>query len=134
MPIASSAPLTGVRILLVEDHSDTRELYGRILAEQGATVTATGRVVAALEVLGIVDIIVTDVVMPDGDGVALLEYVRTKAPGVPVIGVSGFAKEQEPRLAAAAFDLLLLKPVDPWVLAERIASVLRQRHPPSIPT
>ena len=110
-------PLSGARVLLVEDHADTREIYGRVLAEQGAVVTATGQVGVALEGLGIVDIVVTDVALPDADGVELLEQARVKAPGVPVIGISGYAKEQTPRLAAA-FDLLLLTPVDPWDLAK----------------
>ena len=44
-----------------------------------------------------------------------------------MIGISGYAKEQTPRLAAAAFDLLLLKPVDPWDLVEKIAGLLRDR-------
>ena len=118
--------LDGVRLLLVEDHADTREIYGRVLAAQGATVTAASRADAAAEVLGIVDIVATDVSMPDDDGVWLLEHVRATAPSVPVIGISGFTKEQLPE-SAAAFDLLLLKPVDPWDLVENIARVLQDR-------
>ena len=89
---------------------------------------ATGRGALAVVLLGAggIDIVVTDVAMPGDDGVWLLEQVRAKAPGVPVIGISGYAKEQMPE-SVAAFDVLLLKPVDPWDLVKRIAEVLRGR-------
>jgi hypothetical protein len=53
---------------------------------------------------------------------------RARTPGVPVIGISGFSREQTRRLETAAFDLLLLKPIDPWDLGDRIAEVLRRQR------
>jgi CheY-like chemotaxis protein len=116
----------GVRVLLVEDHTDTQEMYRRVLTDEGATVAATGHAAAAAMLLATVDVVVTDVALPGDDGVWLLERARAKTPGVPVIGVSGYAKEQLAE-TAAAFDLLLLKPVDPWDLVDRIVEVLRDR-------
>lgn len=71
------------------------------------------------------DIILTDFSMPEHDGVWLLEQVNRSPHPIPVIAVSGFAESQVPRLAQAPFTRKLLKPVDPWKLAELIVEVLR---------
>jgi CheY-like chemotaxis protein len=70
-------PLSGIRIVIAEDHDDTRDILEQVLRHLGATVTA---VALAREVLGIAaaaDIIVTDLAMPGEDGVWLLESKST---------------------------------------------------------
>jgi CheY-like chemotaxis protein len=79
----------------------------------------------ALEIVSAADVIVTDLAMPGEDGVWLLEQVNEHLRPVPVIVVSGFAESQIPRLAQAPFARKLLKPVDPWRLAEVIGEVVR---------
>ena len=59
------------------------------------------------------DVIVADLVMPEADGVWLLEQVNGHPRAIPVIVVSGFAEEQVSRLAETPFARKLLKPVDP---------------------
>jgi CheY-like chemotaxis protein len=71
--------------------------------------------------------VLTDFSMPAHDGVWLLEQVNQHSRPIPVISVSGFAESQVPRLAQAPFARRLLKPVDPWKLAEVIVEVLRGR-------
>ena len=121
------ADLTGIRIVIAEDHDDTRYIVGHVLQHLGATVTAAATASEALAMVPVADIILTDFSMPEHDGVWLLEQVNQHARAIPVISVSGFAEQQVPRLARAPFARKLLKPVDPWKLAELIVEVLRGR-------
>jgi CheY-like chemotaxis protein len=122
-----AAVLTGIRIVIAEDHDDTRDFVGRVLRHLGATVTAAATAREALGMVPTADIIVTDFSMPEHDGVWLLEQVNQQPRPVPVISVSGFAEQHVPRLAKAPFARKLLKPVDAWELAELIVEVLRRR-------
>lgn len=126
VPPRDQQPLRGVHVLLVEDHRDTRDVYEQVLTALGAVVMATSGADAAVPHLPEADVVVTDIAMPDRDGVWLLEKARKKVPDVPVIAVSGHVPERSARIANAAFDLLLLKPVDPWKLGADVVAVLRK--------
>jgi two-component system cell cycle sensor histidine kinase/response regulator CckA len=93
----ANADLTGQgRILLVEDEEGLRALNARGLASRGYTVLEAGNGVEAIEVLeqqGSVDLVVSDVVMPEMDGPALLKEVRRRYPTVKFIFVSGYAED-----------------------------------------
>lgn len=116
--------LTGIRIVIAEDHDDTRDILEQVPRHMGATVTAVALAREALDMVTAADIIVTDLAMPHEDGVWLLEQVNQQPRPIPVIVVSGFAESHVPRLAQAPFARKLLKPVDPWRLAEVIVEVL----------
>jgi two-component system cell cycle sensor histidine kinase/response regulator CckA len=94
---AVSVDLTGHgRILLVEDEEGLRALNARGLVSRGYTVLEAGNGVEAIEVLdkqGAVDLVVSDVVMPEMDGPTLLKELRRRDPGVKIIFVSGYAEE-----------------------------------------
>jgi two-component system cell cycle sensor histidine kinase/response regulator CckA len=97
MARAASADLTGQgTILLVEDEEGLRALNARGLTSRGYTVLEAGNGVEAIEVLekqGSVDLVVSDVVMPEMDGPTLLKELRQRNPNVKVIFVSGYAEE-----------------------------------------
>jgi CheY-like chemotaxis protein len=118
-------PLAGIRIVIAEDDDDNRDILEQVLRHLGATVTAVALAREALDMVLDADIIVTDLAMPEEDGVWLLEQVNQHPRPIPVIVVSGFAESQVPRLAQAPFARKLLKPVDPWRLAEVILEVVR---------
>jgi two-component system cell cycle sensor histidine kinase/response regulator CckA len=94
---AVNTDLTGQgKILLVEDEEGLRALNARGLASRGYTVLEAGNGVEALEVLekqGAVDLVVSDVVMPEMDGPTLLKELRQRDPSVKIIFVSGYAEE-----------------------------------------
>jgi two-component system cell cycle sensor histidine kinase/response regulator CckA len=95
---AASADLTGEgTILLVEDEEGLRALNARGLASRGYTVLEAGNGVEAIEVLekydGEVDLVVSDVVMPEMDGPTLLRELRNRIPGLKIIFVSGYAED-----------------------------------------
>ena len=97
MARAAAADLTGQgTILLVEDEEGLRALNARGLTSRGYTVLEASNGVEAIEVLekqGHVDLVVSDVVMPEMDGPTLLKELRRRDPNVKVIFVSGYAEE-----------------------------------------
>jgi two-component system, cell cycle sensor histidine kinase and response regulator CckA len=94
----ATADLTGRgTVLLVEDEDGLRKLNARGLASRGYTVLEAANGVEAIERLeeqgGHVDLVVSDVVMPEMDGPTLLKELRTRNPGVKFIFVSGYAED-----------------------------------------
>jgi two-component system, OmpR family, response regulator len=120
------ANLTGIRVVVVEDHGDSREILEQMLRFYGAVVMTASTASDALAKAPEADVIVTDFALPPGeDGVWLLEQVNTRPRPIPVILVSGFSEHHDARLAAAPFAGKLLKPVEPERLCEEIGKVLR---------
>jgi two-component system cell cycle sensor histidine kinase/response regulator CckA len=95
---ATATDLTGRgTILLVEDEEGLRTLNARGLVSRGYTVLEAGNGVEAMEVLekrgGDVDLVVSDVVMPEMDGPTLLKEMRQRNPELKIIFVSGYAED-----------------------------------------
>jgi two-component system, cell cycle sensor histidine kinase and response regulator CckA len=95
---AAATDLTGQgTILLVEDEEGLRALNARGLASRGYTVLEAGNGVEAIEVLeghdGEIDLVVSDVVMPEMDGPTLLKELRRRNPELRIIFVSGYAED-----------------------------------------
>ncbi|MEI9902356.1 MAG: response regulator [Hyphomicrobium sp.] len=93
-----AADLTGTgRVLLVEDEEVVRNFAARALKRQGYKVLEAASGVEALEVMeknkGKVDIVVSDVVMPEMDGPTLLKELRKKNPDIKIIFVSGYPND-----------------------------------------
>ncbi len=99
-------------ILLVEDDAEVRGFARRILAEAGFTVLEADRGSTALEVaagvVGPIDLLVTDAVMPGMDGVELAQRLGELRPGLPVLFVSGFTESAviHQGVAAAGVEFL----------------------------
>jgi two-component system cell cycle sensor histidine kinase/response regulator CckA len=94
----ANVDLTGEgTILLVEDEEGLRRLNARGLASRGYTVLEAANGVEAIEVLerhdGKVDLVVSDVVMPEMDGPTLLRELRIRDPSLKIIFVSGYAED-----------------------------------------
>jgi two-component system, cell cycle sensor histidine kinase and response regulator CckA len=94
----AAADLTGQgTILLVEDEEGLRVLNARGLTSRGYTVLEAGNGVEAIEMLekqgGHVDLVVSDVVMPEMDGPTLLKELRKRNPAVKIVFVSGYAED-----------------------------------------
>jgi two-component system cell cycle sensor histidine kinase/response regulator CckA len=92
------ADLTGTAtILLVEDEEAVRAFAARALASRGYTVHQAATGVEALQVMketnGAVDLVVSDVVMPELDGPSLLKELRKTRPDLRIIFISGYAEE-----------------------------------------
>ena len=112
-------------ILLAEDEDGVRRFVGGVLRLNGYTVleAATGR--DALDVSrrhgGAIDLLVTDLIMPEMGGVELAERFAGERPGVPVLMMSGYAdRPLSPERTAARFS----KPFTPAALLARVRQAL----------
>jgi signal transduction histidine kinase len=102
------------RILLVEDHPDTRRIMARLLKSLGYSVETAGSVKEALELIDkqAFDLLLSDIGLPDGSGTDIMTRVkaRTRTKG---IALSGFGQHDDVRRSyEAGFDAHVTKPVD----------------------
>jgi PAS domain S-box-containing protein len=127
--------LDGLRILVVEDDADTRELLEVILERCGATVRAVGSSYAALDELmhSIPDIVISDIGMPGESGYDLIKKIRSLDPEqggrVPAVALTAYASAADRRRALlAGFQTHLAKPVEPDELLAVVASLSNQQE------
>jgi CheY-like chemotaxis protein len=114
-----------VRVLVVEDHDDSRELLRGLVEFSRGAVVAVSSVAEALAVLKEteVDLVLSDIGLPDVDGFELARQLRAhpRRKQMRVVAVSGFLHHDPGALAEAGFDGLLAKPV----LLEQLIGVLQ---------
>jgi PAS domain S-box-containing protein len=127
---APSASLGGMRVLVVDDEADARELIAQALRTHGAVAYAAGAVSEALDVLRIerVDVLVSDISMPERDGFDLIREVRESENNnrLHAIAVTAYAgHEVRDRALAAGFDGCATKPLDPTDLVRMLRAVYR---------
>jgi CheY-like chemotaxis protein len=119
-----------VRVLLVEDDDDNRELMAEVLSAAGFEVVSAASGQEGLQTLsaGPVDVVVTDVGMPGMGGLELARAAKAIAPAVPVIIVTGWAERDDITGARGKeVDAVLIKPVDPDALAQAVTDVAQRR-------
>jgi PAS domain S-box-containing protein len=123
--------LGGVRVLVVDDEHDTREILSVMLTRYGAEIRTAGSAAEAMEVFGQwrPDVLVSDIGMPVEDGYVLIGKIRALPPengaDVPAIALTAYASAQDKRNAlAAGFQRHLAKPVEPVALAKNVALIL----------
>jgi len=127
---ATSEDLTGAAtILLVEDEDAVRMFSARALANKGYDVLEAECGESALEVIddhdGVIDIIVTDVIMPEMDGPTMAKEVLKTYPSMPIIFVSGYTEDRfKDELGDNAY--FLPKPFTLQQLAAKVKGVLAQ--------
>jgi two-component system cell cycle sensor histidine kinase/response regulator CckA len=125
MARAATADLTGQgTILLVEDEEGLRALNARGLSSRGYTVLEASNGVEAIEAFarhGHVDLVVSDVVMPEMDGPTLLKELRQRDPNVKIIFVSGYAEEAFSRNLPSQEQYAFL--AKPFTLKQLVAEV-----------
>jgi CheY-like chemotaxis protein len=132
-PIDQSAAawprLDGVRVLLVDDDEDTRQVLSALLSGQGAETETAASVADARVALArrIPDVLITDLAMPLEDGYALLHYCRhhalTELRELRMLALTAYAGEQaRESVLRAGFDGYLAKPIDPGAVSRTIAA------------
>ncbi|OLE38318.1 MAG: hypothetical protein AUG00_05630 [Candidatus Rokubacteria bacterium 13_1_20CM_2_70_7] len=106
--------LQGVRILVVEDAPHVRDAFSLLLKAEGAAVLATGSGCEAIEIAkeGRLDVLLTDLELPDVPGDFLIRQVLDRASPRPRVVVVTAAGESAVRYATqAGADAVLLKPI-----------------------
>jgi signal transduction histidine kinase len=135
---ASPVNLGGVRVLLVDDETDSRNFLSMSLRQYGAEVTALGSADEAVSVLQRErpDVLVSDIGMPGEDGYALIRRVRAlgadRGGQVPAAALTAYAKgEDTTRALSAGYQVHLPKPVEPTELATAVATLVGRVPMPS---
>src|SRR5512138_473447 len=121
----------GLRVLLVEDDDDNRELMAEVLASSGCEVLSAASGQDGLKALSenAVDVVVTDVGMPGMGGLEMAKAAKAIAPRVPVVVVTGWAEREDiARARGKDVDAVLIKPVDPDALTQAVADVAQGRR------
>ncbi|HWC64898.1 MAG TPA: response regulator, partial [Thermoanaerobaculia bacterium] len=136
---AAPPDLEGVRVMVVDDEPDAREIIGEILKGARASVSGFGSMDEALAGLEAAapDVIVSDIAMPGGDGYALLKEIRRREAGtgrrVPAIALTAYVRrEDRSRALAEGYDRHLTKPIEPEAFLAVVAEVApadRRREP-----
>jgi PAS domain S-box-containing protein len=133
-PFVPRPVLAGVRVLFVEDEAHTRAGVQWVLEQCGADVTSAPSAAEALSAFDALaedrrfDVLVSDVGLAEKDGYELLADVRRRAKGaaLPALALTAYARDEDKRHAlAAGFTAYLAKPVEPNVLVETIAAIVR---------
>lgn len=122
-----------VRILLVEDHHDTRITLKRLLERRGNKVRTAGTAEEAVQlaVQHPADLLISDIGLPNGSGLDIPAALRTRGVDIPGIALSGFGSEEDTRKSLqAGFALHLTKPVEMAVLEQAIAELALHEGPP----
>src|SRR5690606_11125580 len=100
--------VTGKKILIVEDETSLRELLSKILSLEGFKVLTSGDVAGAREILRTEDIylVITDVMLPDFNGIAFTKEIKTGYPMIEVIVLTAFGnvKDGVKAMKLGAFD------------------------------
>ncbi len=103
-----------LRILLVEDHRDTRHALSRLLTHFGHQTSAANNIQTALEMMASrrFDVILCDIGLPDGSGYEVISQAKRKWP-VKAVAITGFGTDEDVRRSKeAGSDFHLVKPVD----------------------
>jgi CheY-like chemotaxis protein len=125
--------LSGIRVLVVDDNADAREILPALLRQTGALVSSVDSVRAALSVLSRdrPDAIVCDIAMPGESGYDLVRAVRRDAAlrRIPVVAVTGYGRLfSRNRALAVGFRAFLEKPINLVAVCRTIRAVLRRRR------
>ncbi|MCC5641918.1 response regulator [Nostoc sp. CHAB 5824] len=130
----NSLPLTGIRVLVVDDDADSRDFAAFVLEQDGAFVTAVSSALEALQILAQIkpDVLVSDISMPDMDGYMLMRQVRTwtseQGGQIPAIALTAFARNDDQQEALkAGFHMHLPKPFNPEELIAAIAKLVQTK-------
>jgi PAS domain S-box-containing protein len=137
LPPPPPQPLTNVRILVVDDEPDARELLVFILEQAGAIVTSVASALEALQILKAaeIDLLISDIGMPEMDGYMLMQEMQAQLAGTrgqmsanalpKAIALTAYAGEiNEQKALAAGFQHHLSKPIDPTELIAVLVSLI----------
>ncbi len=134
---ANAKPLSGIKILVVEDDMDSREVLQLFLEQSGATVKSADSAYKAMSLLresngDLPNIIVSDLAMPDEDGYSLINRIRKlsteKGGDIPAIALSAFAStENKQKAFDVGFQKYHTKPFEPDGIVEDIRQLVNKK-------
>lgn len=141
VPVDFGPRLDGLRVLVVDDEPDAREIVGEILRALGAHVELAPSVAEAFERFRVTrpDVIISDIGMPDADGFQLIRMIRAmpleSGGATPAVALTAYARRDDAtRVLAAGYQVHVAKPIEPMYLATVVAELAhttrRRNEPP----
>lgn len=130
LPAPGDQVLAGLHLLAVDDDPDARDLISTALRQAGARVSPAANVSEALGILmtDVVDLVVSDIAMPNGSGYELIRAIRERpqTASLPAIAITAYNRpEDRERALAEGFDAHVGKPFEPRALVGVIAGLVR---------
>ena len=123
--------LSNRQVLIVDDDEDSLFWLGSLVTSAGATARTVSTMRDAIEVLAAdrCDLLLSDIGMPDHDGLELVREVRRRGWTMPAVAVTAFASPDErSRILAAGYDVYVTKPINPDTFVTTLAAILRRRE------
>jgi signal transduction histidine kinase/CheY-like chemotaxis protein len=127
------ATLAGIRVLVVEDHEDTREFIATVLEHYGAEVRTAASSETALAAFEreAPQVLISDIAMPGEHGYSLIQTVRARSSGqggrIPAIALTAYVRaEDRERALAAGYNKHLSKPIDSIDLTTAVAELVQR--------
>ncbi|MDZ8223712.1 ATP-binding protein [Nostoc sp. ChiVER01] len=131
----NTSPLTGIRLLIVDDDEDIRDFLGFVLEQAGGEVCIVTSAIEALQAVeqSPPDILLSDIGMPEMDGYMLIRQIRAMPPEqggrILALALSAYAGEVNRQQAlAAGFQEHVPKPIDPDTLITVILDIIAKRN------
>jgi CheY-like chemotaxis protein len=136
--------LKGMRIMVVEDDNDSREVLQLFLEQTGAIVESFPSAKSAYAVfsrspIALPDVIISDLAMPEEDGFSLISRIRQlpadRGGKIPALALSAFAtNESKQRALECGFDQYSSKPFEPEIITRDVLDLMRKRHTANDPS
>jgi PAS domain S-box-containing protein len=130
VPASANATLEGIRVLVVDDEPDARDLVATILQHNGAEVVTSDSAAQALDLVEAVhpDVLLSDLEMPGESGYSLIGKIRRLPPErggrIPAAALTAYARQEDrTRALRAGFQMHVPKPLNPTELATIVASL-----------
>jgi two-component system, OmpR family, response regulator PrrA len=126
---SDDAPGAGARILVVDDEADLVATYERLLRRRGYRVDAAGSKSAGLYIVQRIlpNLVITDLRLPDGDGLDVVRAARALPPAPPVVVVTAYSSDTARQAAlAAGASAFVAKPFSAANLAGLVDRLLRE--------
>jgi len=130
LPLTETVQLKGVKILIIDDEADSRELVGRILMAREAVPLLAASGAEGQELIATFEpnLIISDIGMPIQDGFAFMRGIRDQGVTIPSLALTAFARpEDRIRAIQSGYQMHLSKPVDPAELIAVVASLTGSR-------
>lgn len=124
--------LQGVRVLVLEDHEDSRLGYETLFKHQGARVMGTSNAEEALEQISTFqpDVIISDLSLPRVDGFAFIRRLRAypaeQGGRCPAVALSGLGAAERSSALAVGFQAVVMKPADPQQLLRLMSELVHR--------